>query len=335
MLQASSLLPAPPTPIVSGSPIVYDVVHTTTYSYSEPVPVCHNEVHLMPRTTASQRVLSHCLSVKPLPVRMSNSLDYFGNHVGIFSLEEVHEKLVVSAASRVEIWPSTPWEDLVSRPWELVRDHLAHNPCPETLSVGQFRYDSPMVRANPRLAEWAGLSFRPGRPWAEAVVDLTHRIHGSFAYDPAATTTSTPVEEVFDLKRGVCQDFAHLQIACLRSLGLAARYVSGYLCNLGPPPTGETGSAVEQGMVGADASHAWLSCWGGEAGWLDVDPTNRCVVGGLHVTVAWGRDYGDVCPIKGVYVGGGHHSMEVAVRVIRVQGDEARSPAQPSGETQP
>ena len=335
MLQASSLLPAPPTPIVSGSPIVYDVVHTTTYSYSEPVPVCHNEVHLMPRTTASQRVLSHCLSVKPLPVRMSNSLDYFSNHVGIFSLEEVHEKLVVTAASRVEIVPPTPWEDLVSRPWELVRDHLAHNPGPETLSVGQFRYDSPMVRANPRLAEWAGLSFRPGRPWAEALVDLTHRIHGSFAYDPAATTTSTPVEEVFDLKRGVCQDFAHLQIACLRSLGLAARYVSGYLCNLGPPPTGETGSAVEQGMVGADASHAWLSCWGGEAGWLDVDPTNRCVVGGLHVTVAWGRDYGDVCPIKGVYVGGGHHSMEVAVRVIRAQGDEARSPAQPSGKTQP
>jgi len=333
MMQASSLHPAPPTPILPGSPIVYDVVHTTAYSYSEPVPVCHNEVHLQPRTTASQRVRSHNLSVKPLPVRMSNSLDYFSNHVGIFSLEEVHEKLVVSAASRVEIWPSAPWEDLVSRPWELVRDHLAHDSGPESLSAGQFRFDSPMVRSNPKLAEWAGLSFRPGRPWAEAVVDLTHRIHSSFAYDPAATTTSTPVEEVFDLKRGVCQDFAHLQIACLRSLGLAARYVSGYLCNLGPPPTGEIGSAVEQGMVGADASHAWLSCWGGEAGWLDVDPTNRCVVGGLHVTVAWGRDYGDVCPIKGVYVGGGHHSMEVAVRVTRAVGDEARSTDQPLART--
>ena len=173
-------------------------------------------------------------------------------------------------------------------------------------------------RPSAPLASWAAESFRPGRPWAEALVDLTTRIHREFAYDPNATTTSTPVEEVFALKRGVCQDFAHLQIACLRSLGLAARYVSGYISNARGVAAPGTAPANDAGMVGADASHAWLSCWDGGDGWLDVDPTNDCVAGALHVTVGWGRDYADVSPVKGVCVGGGAHRMDVAVHVVRI-----------------
>ena len=171
------------------------------------------------------------------------------------------------------------------------------------------------MRTLPQLADYASASFPPGRPWAEGIVDLTRRIHRDFVYDPTATTTSTPVEDVFMHKRGVCQDFAHLQIACLRSLHLPARYVSGYLCNTSSP----TNAPPSPTLVGADASHAWLAAWGGDAGWLDVDPTNDCVVGDRHVTVAWGRDYGDVCPIRGVFVGGGQHGMDVAVHVTRCQ----------------
>ena len=309
----------------SGS-IRYDVMHTTTYSYSEPVPVCHNEIHLVPRALPHQRLLSNRIAVAPEPATISSHLDSFGNRVGFFSIEEGHERLVVTSTSSVEVDACPPRREGLGLAWEVIRDRLASKPGPDAFEAGQFRFESPLVRSSSILAEWAALSFTAGRPWAEAVVDLTRRIHREFVYDPTATTTSTPVEEVFALRRGVCQDFAHLQIACLRSLGLSARYVSGYLSNEPPPlavPERQDDGRVA-GMVGADASHAWLSCWGGDAGWLDVDPTNDCLVGGLHITLGWGRDYGDVCPIKGVYVGGGHHRMDVAVHVARAGGGQRR-----------
>ena len=298
-------------------PVRYDVRHTTTYAYSQPVPVCHNEIHLVPRELPRQRLLATALDVDPQPAGISTSTDYFGNQVGYFSVEEGHDRLVVTATSSVAVTPPLPWQECGSTPWEAIGDELATTPWPEAIAAREFVLDSPFVRSAPQLANWARQSFTPGRPWADSVMDLTRRIHRDFVYDATATTTSTPVEEVFAHRRGVCQDFAHLQIACLRSLGLPARYVSGYLCNErrvhGTAGTG----ANDAGMVGADASHAWLSTWGGSAGWLDVDPTNDCQAGLLHITVAWGRDYADVSPIKGVCVGGGRHSMEVAVHVTR------------------
>jgi transglutaminase-like putative cysteine protease len=301
-----------------AGPVRYDVRHTTTYTYSDPVPVCHNEIHLVPRELPRQRLLASTLDVDPLPLDIATYADYFGNQVGFFAVEEGHERLEVAATSSVEILPVVPWTALPTTPWETVRDELASAATPAALAAREFCLDSPLIRGQPQLAEWTRASFTPGRPWAEAVMDLTRRIHREFVYDPAATTTSTPVEEVFAHRRGVCQDFAHLQIACLRSLGLASRYVSGYLCNERRVHGSAGDGANDAGMVGADASHAWLACWGGEAGWLDVDPTNDCQAGNLHITVAWGRDYDDVTPIKGVCVGGGRHAMDVAVHVTRI-----------------
>jgi transglutaminase-like putative cysteine protease len=304
-------------PAPDQGPVQYAVRHVTTYRYTEAVPVCHNEIHLVPRTLPRQRLLETCLVVDPEPTGLTSSIDYFGNGVGFFSIEQAHERLTVTVASRVEIDAAPPWTEFPATPWERLRDALSGTSLPGAVTAREFTCESPLVRSAPRLAEWASASFTPGRPWAEALLDLTHRIHRDFVYDPTATTTSTPVEEVFALRRGVCQDFAHLQIACLRSLGLAARYVSGYLCNE-RHVHGTSGGTNDAGMVGADASHAWLACWGGpDAGWLDVDPTNDCQASLLHVTVGWGRDYGDVSPIKGVCVGGGSHLMDVAVHVTR------------------
>ena len=305
------------TPGAAG-PVRYVVRHTTSYDYAEPVPVCHNEIHLVPRTLPTQRVLDNEIAIDPRPAEVFSHHDYFGNVVGFFSIEEGHERLLVDSTSRVELSPPRPVADRPPIPWESLRDRLAAGRDPAAAAARQFVFESPLVRPPAPLARYAGESFTPGRPWAEAAVDLTRRIHRDFAYDPAATTTGTPVADVFAMRRGVCQDFAHLQIACLRSLGLAARYVSGYLSNERSAPAVTGGRGADAGMVGADASHAWLACWGGDDDWLDVDPTNDCTCGLLHITVAWGRDYGDVCPVKGVCVGGGQHAMRVAVDVSRV-----------------
>ena len=294
----------------ADTPARYDVRHETVYSYSDAVPVCHNEIRLVPRELPHQRLLSNQLVIDPEPAVVSSRLDSFGNRVGMFAIEAGHRRLVVTSTSMVEVDPARDWRTREPLPWETLRDRLTRDTDAATLAARQFACESPLVPTSPRLASWAGESFTPSRPWHEALIDLTSRIHREFAYDPTATTTSTPVEEVFALKRGVCQDFAHLQIACLRSLGLAARYVSGYISNERP--------AGQAGMVGADASHAWLACWGGSEGWLDVDPTNDCPAGSLHVTIGWGRDYADVAPVKGVCVGGGTHGMEVAVHVSRI-----------------
>lgn len=305
-------------PGVDQPRVRYDVRHATIYSYSEPVPVCHNEVHLVPRDLPRQRLLKTALDIDPAPAVISTATDYFGNQVGYFSVEEGHDRLAVTATSSVAVAAPRPWQECAATPWEAIRAEAAACGTPEAIAAREFAIDSPCVRSTPHLADWARQSFVPGRPWAEAVMDLTRRIHRDFVYDLSATTTSTPVEEVFAHRRGVCQDFAHLEIACLRALGLPARYVSGYLCNERRVHGSAGDGANDAGMVGADASHAWLAAWGGSAaGWLDVDPTNDCQAGLLHITVAWGRDYADVCPIKGVCVGGGRHGMEVAVHVTR------------------
>lgn len=286
----------------------YEIKHVTQYAYSETVPLCQNEVRLTPRASARQQCLAARLIVQPEPIAVARRTDYFGNLVSSFTVLEGHRQLSVTAQSTVELTAPQAFDPASSPPWEAVRDLLAQPACDEHFDATQFLFDAPFVRRSEELAAYAAPSFPAGRPLVEAVLSLTGRIHREFTYDPTATTVSTPLDEVLRDRRGVCQDFAHLELGCLRSLGLAARYVSGYL--LTDPPPGQPK------LVGADASHAWVSVYCPGQGWVDFDPTNDCIPALRHVTLAWGRDYDDVCPIKGVFVGGGGHAMHVAVDVV-------------------
>lgn len=288
----------------------YRVQHTTAYRYSEPASLGHNEARLTPRTHGRQRCLSSFVGIQPNFAGWSEWDDYFGNRVSYFTVEQEHAELTITARSEVEVAePQTPAADRTP-PWEQVRAALASPRCFETFAAAQFLFDSPSICLEPWAAEYAAPSFPAGRPVLDAVLDLTARIHREFDYTPTSTTVSTPVREVFEQRRGVCQDFAHLQITCLRSLGLAARYVSGYLLT-DPPP----GSPK---LIGADASHAWLSVFCPGVDWIDVDPTNNQLPALRHITLGWGREYHDVCPVKGVVLGGGQHLMCVSVDVTQL-----------------
>jgi len=288
----------------------YRVSHLTGYHYEETASVCHNELRVTPRATARQRPRRTQLRVDPTPSVLAPQLDFFGNQVHFVTLQEPHRQLTVTAKSDVEVTASPPPSD--TPPWEAVRDRLRADRGAEPLDAFQFAFDSPHVAvADGAALEYAAPSFPPGRPLLDAVCDLTARIHREFAYDQSATTVATPVVDVLRERRGVCQDFAHLEIACLRALGLAARYVSGYI--LTRPPPGATK------LVGTDASHAWLAVWTGDAGWVDVDPTNDVLPSDQHVTLGWGRDYGDVTPLRGVVLGGGAHRVVVAVDVTPLE----------------
>jgi transglutaminase-like putative cysteine protease len=285
----------------------YLINHTTTYEYTEPVSLCQNVAHLIPRSCPGQRAGESVLTVTPDPAVIDERADYFGNPVHYFTLQEPHRRLTVGVTHSVEVEPR-PAPDPASTPaWESVRDRLPAARDPVWLDAYQFAFGSACAGPDPRYAAYAAPSFAPGRPVLEAALDLTRRIHAEFAYDARATTVATPVAEVFEKRRGVCQDFAHVQLACLRSLGLPARYVSGYLAPVTSPGTAR--------LVGADATHAWVSVFCGEAGWVDLDPTNNVVPAEHHVLLAWGRDYDDVSPLKGVILGGGRHEVRVAVEV--------------------
>jgi len=292
----------------------YKVSHTTVYSYDETVPICHNEVRLAPRNVPRQRCLSNRLLIKPQPASIQRRLDYFGNDVSFFTVEEGHQKLTVTALSKVQVEAATPPDAAATAPWDQVRDALDRDRAPAGLDAFQHVFDSQYVPTSADLAAYAAPSFPPGRPCFEAVLDLTRRIHSEFVFDRAATSVSTPIAEVLRVRRGVCQDFAHLEIGCLRSIGLAARYASGYLLTVPPPD--------QPRLVGADASHAWVSVYCGPAGWIDIDPTNDVVPSTKHVLLAWGRDYADVCPIKGVFIGGGGHRMTISVDVLPLDGEQ-------------
>jgi transglutaminase-like putative cysteine protease len=285
----------------------YLVQHTTRYLYYELVPVCHNEVRLAPRSFGRQNCVSFDLRVEPAPAMIGSRQDYFGNQVNFFSLHEGHRELAVAGSSIIDLEPAAALEPESTMPWEQARDAVAADRSPIALDAFQFAFNSPRVHASRDLADYAAVSFTPNRPWLAAALDLTQRIHSEFAYDQTATSVTTSLDEAFRLRRGVCQDFAHIQIGCLRSLGLPARYVSGYL--LTTPPPGEPR------QVGCDASHAWPSVYAPDLGWVDFDPTNNAITSMQHITVAWGRDYDDICPIRGVFVGGGNHTMTVAVDV--------------------
>jgi len=294
--------------------LIYRVRHRTTYDYEDPVSVSHHVVRLTPRNLPKQTCRGSRLSILPAPPATCAHSDYFGNTLTSFTLDEPHDRLIVEAASDLEVNAIEAPDLSGSPPWGTVRESLAnpHNdPSDEILDAYQFVFDSQRVRSNPKLAAYARESFPEGRPLLAAVLDLTRRIHQDFRFDKKATEVATPVQTFFEKRRGVCQDFAHLQIGCMRSLGLPARYVSGYLRTMPPPGRPR--------LIGADASHAWCSAWCPVAGWVDFDPTNNCIPSDGHITVAWGRDYSDVSPIYGVLLGGARHELHVEVDVMPVE----------------
>ena len=291
--------------------MIFRVRHLTTYHYGEPVVLSHHAAHLQPRDSPGQRHHSATLEVAPAPeVMKEGQLDYFGNPVTFFTIQESHDTLEVEAGFVVETAPAQLLPQSGGPTWERVRADLAEPSGAEAEAALDFLFPSaqvPLIRA---AAEFAEPSFVAGRPLCEAALDLSRRIHGEFAFDPVATLVGTPLAEVFKERRGVCQDFAHVGIACFRAMGLAARYVSGYIRTHAPPG--------KEKLVGADASHAWLAVFVPGWGWMDLDPTNDCAAGEDHIVVAWGRDYDDVSPIKGVVLGGGDHRVEVAVDVTEI-----------------
>lgn len=292
----------------------YKVIHETIYHYDSPVSLSRQQLHLTPRDCAWQRCLAHEIVIAPEPTLTLARLDPFGNPVRQFAIEAPHSELIVRAESRIEVLPHLPALD-ASPPWEEVQHALAYKSIPVQLEANSLLFESPYVRVKREFAAYARPCFTPQRPLLEAAQALMNRIHREFEFDPKATTVSTPVLKVLEDKRGVCQDFSHLMLSCLRSLGLAARYVSGYL--LTQPPPGKPR------LIGADASHAWVSLYcpdngsdNGGGRWVDFDPTNNLIPDTQHITLAWGRDFGDVSPLRGVILGGDEHKLDVAVTVV-------------------
>ena len=283
----------------------YKIVHRSTYKYKHLVSGGNHVACLKPRSSPQQQLTRNELQIYPPPATCTERTDYFGNCLRFFTVQEPHKELVVEARSEVTVAKNpTPWPQH-SLPWEEVALSLPTDHSQAGLDAYQFEFESPRIRIRPEFASYALQSFIPGRPMPEALLDLTARIHADFRFDSKVTNVRTPPEEVLRKRRGVCQDFAHVQIACLRSLNLAARYVSGYLRTYPPPG--------KPRLVGADASHAWVSAYSPECGWLDVDPTNNVIPSDGHVTLAWGRDYSDVSPLHGLVLGGRAHTLRVAV----------------------
>ncbi len=292
--------------------MIYRISHRTTYQYVYPVSVGNHVACLKPRSFGRNLLVHGELEILPVPTTRTERVDYFGNLLCFFTVQEPHRELVVESRSEVVVRPEPAGAGAL--PWEASARALVDDPSPEAIAAYQFQFESPRIRIRPEFAAYALESFSPGRPMREALRELTTRIYTDFSFDSKVTTVRTPTEEVFKKRRGVCQDFAHVQIACLRSIHVAARYVSGYLRTY-PPPGKER-------LVGADASHAWVSAYCREAGWLDMDPTNNVAPSDGHVTLAWGRDYGDVSPLRGLILGGGGHTLSVAVDMMPV-GDGA------------
>lgn len=287
--------------------MIYRISHKTTYRYSEPVTVSQHVARLQPRRTPAQSEARFALQVSPAPTVRTFHVDYFGNRTCFFSIEELHTRLEVVAESEVEVSPESQPALDVSPAWEDVAVMFRDPVAPSVAEAFQFVFDSPLLSPAPDLADYARKSFPTGTPLLVGVRDLTSRIHRDFKFDPKATTISTPLREVFEKRHGVCQDFAHLGIACMRSIGLPARYVSGYL-RTEPPPG-------KPRLIGADYSHAWFSVFCPHLGFVDFDPTNDVMPSDRHVTIAFGRDFSEVSPLAGIVTGGGEHELSVSVNV--------------------
>jgi transglutaminase-like putative cysteine protease len=287
----------------------YAVRHSTVYEYGGEVSHSHHLLHLKPREFAFQRCLDSSLILDPQPGSASEDIDAFGNAIARLEYDRAHERLSVVAQMQVEVFPRISGALACAQPWDAVRDRLSYHAVPmpaEDLEACRFRMRSSHVLPKQVFEDYARECFEPGRPIATAADELMRKIHREFKYVAGSTTHRTSILDVLKSRRGVCQDFAHFMIACVRSCGLAARYVSGYIRTV--RRSGET-------AVGGDASHAWVSVYCPPLGWLDFDPTNNCMVAEDHVTLAWGRDFADVSPLRGMIVGGGRHKLQVDVRV--------------------
>ena len=285
----------------------YRITHTTSYEYAQSVAVSHHAARFQPLKNTVQWVAGFDLDISPKPALTKTRTDYFGNKVCTFTIQEIHKRLEVTARSRVTVYAPTQIALELSQPWQEVRERFRDPVSPADVQPYEFVLDSQLVVSAQHRADYARESFTGGTPFLVGVRDLTRRIFRDFKYDPRATTVATPLREVWEKRRGVCQDFAHVAIACLRSLGLPARYVSGYLRTR--PPAGRPR------LVGADASHAWFAAYCPQVGWVDFDPTNDIIPTDEHITVAVGRDFSDVSPLSGVLSGGGEHEVDVSVDV--------------------
>ncbi|MDZ4790559.1 MAG: transglutaminase family protein [Hyphomicrobiales bacterium] len=290
--------------------MIFELSHKTVYRYTAPVAQSHHLIHLAPRPADRQTVSRHTIIVEPAPAARTDFVDAFGNPATILTIEQDHSELLIHSRGQIEV-TARPKPDLTATvSWSQLAAELGPGPGPHDLDLLQYACSSRYARPARDAYDYARESFPQGRPVLEGAMDLTSRIYTDFKYDPKATDVATSVSELLRIRRGVCQDFAHLAISGLRSLGLPARYVSGYL--LTHPPAGQPR------LQGADASHAWISVWAPETGWVDFDPTNNLIPSDEHITIAYGRDYHDVSPIAGVLLGGGEHKMDVAVDVVPV-----------------
>lgn len=284
----------------------YEIIHRTTYLYRTPVSFSQHMLHLEPRELSNQKVLESKIEIEPEASTIAPREDYYGNKTTFVDIDSPHSELSIISRSKVNVEPpelpeSTP-------PWEAVREAMESRELTPEAEAGEFLFESPYIPIESAFRDFATAAFTPKRPILECMVDLTSRIYTNFKFDSRATNIATPLTEVYRNRRGVCQDFAHFAIACLRLLQLPARYVSGYLETVPPPG--------KQRLAGADASHAWFSFWCPGHGWIDADPTNNVLPGSRHITIGWGRDFSDVSPVRGVVIGGADHRLSVGVDVI-------------------
>jgi transglutaminase-like putative cysteine protease len=289
----------------------FKIIHKTVYTYHEPISLCHNIARLIPRSTEKQTCKNILIAIDPEPVIINEYEDFFGNRVLYFSVQQEHQELTVMVTSEINKSDSDilTIDSYPHAAWEVVKKQL-NVPGPENADARQYVHETPLTSASPEISTYAIHSFTTGRSVFDASRDLMERIHKDFEFQPGFTTVAIPATEVIKQRKGVCQDFSHVAIACLRSIGLAARYVSGYIETL--PPIG-----IEK-LAGVDASHAWFAVFIPGTGWIDFDPTNNQISSAQHISIGWGRDYADITPLKGVIESGGPHVLSVSVDVRRM-----------------
>jgi transglutaminase-like putative cysteine protease len=290
--------------------MIYDVRQTTTYAYASNVVHARHALRVLPAMNDHQRVYAAVLDIDPKPAAMSETTDFFGNRLVLIELADPHDELTMRLAARIAVEPSNAHDPNKTPSWEAVRDAAFRSNDLGSSSPVHFLFPSRHVSLDPEICDYARGSFPVGRPILSAAIDLMNRIKADFTYEMGATTVRTTPSMSFALRRGVCQDFAHIMISGLRGLGLPGAYVSGYLRTLTRPG--------EQRLEGADAMHAWVAVWCGDSGWCGLDPTNALVVSDDHILLAFGRDYADVAPIDGVVVSSGDQQIDVAVDIIPV-----------------
>lgn len=294
---------------------LYQILHDTHYKYDSPVSLAQQLAHLWPRRSPWQHCLEQHLVISPVPTMRRDELDVFGNPLTRLAFERPHDELQVNARLRIEVLERPALEFRQSAAWDHTRNTLSYSASkmsPDILEACRYRFESPYVHLKQSFVEFSASCFPSGRPILLCAQALMEKIFDEFTFDSEATQVATPLVEVLETLRGVCQDFAHLMLACLRSRGLAARYISGYL--LTQPPPGQPR------LIGADASHAWVSVFCPVLGWVDFDPTNNVQPALEHISLAWGRDFSDVSPLRGVILGGGSHDPDVRVTVMPIAG---------------